>query len=73
MKWLRRLLVLPMMAKLHFDHSLLVLDLENATEGLMQAFEDELPRYMVERRAKLVEIRAEQLSDLDERMAKLWG
>ena len=71
MSWLKRVFNAPLLLKLHWDHSVLQVKIESAQKRLYWMIE----KYGYKnsgRQTKYLESLLEQMSDLDERMKKLW-
>lgn len=71
--FLKRLFNLPLLLKMHVDHSILTVDFQNAQNELYAVCEDGSPQYVIDRKAKNLEVIAEKLSDLDARFDKILG
>lgn len=71
MIWLKRLFNGPLLLKLRWDHCVLQVKIEQAQKNLFSMIE----KYGYKnsnRQTKYLESLLEQISDLDERMSKLW-
>lgn len=69
--WLKRAFYAPLLLKLHWDHSVLVLKIQNAQKNLYRLIE----RFGYKNTGmyqKHLEKLLEEMTDLDERMLKLW-
>lgn len=71
MIWLKRLFNLPLLAKLHWDHSVLWVKIQKAQKDLYNTI-DRFGYKNAGRYQKYLEELLEEMADLDARMLKLW-
>lgn len=72
MIWLKRLFNAPLLLKLHWDHTILLVKIQQAQKNLHKLIE----RYGYKNTGlyqKHLEKMLEDMTDLDERMLKLWS
>lgn len=71
--WARRLFMAPRLIQLHARQSILVVDVENASKDLWVACEENHPPFAQARLSKRLEKLAEELSDVQAQVLKIWG
>lgn len=72
-KWLRRLFYLPLLIKLHIDHTELNKRLVAQQARLFLTVDLGAPAHVMDLEKKKTEELAEQMYDLDLRMVRLWN
>lgn len=71
--WLKRAFFAPRLFQLHSRRTILVVDVQNASQDLWQACEEKHPPFAQARLTKRLEKLAEELSDVEAQVLKLWG
>jgi hypothetical protein len=72
-KWISRLFYLPLLIRLHLEHSSLHAKFKKQQERLYLTIDLGSPAHVAEKEKKETERLAEELYKLDERMVKLWN
>ncbi|UKL15012.1 hypothetical protein hairong_107 [Pseudomonas phage hairong] len=72
-KWARRLFYLPLLIKLHMDHSVLLEKFKEQQKRLYLTIDLGAPAHLMDFEKKKTEELAEELYKLDLRMVKLWN
>ena len=72
MIWLYRLYNLPLLAGLHYLHSVEFVRVQRAQFTLFNACENGAEQETIDVRTSELELHLEKIADIDERMMKLW-
>lgn len=72
MIWLYRLYNLPLLAGLHYLHSVEFVRVQRAQHVLFEACADSLEQEVIDIYTSELQLHLEKIADIDERMMKLW-
>lgn len=72
-RWISRLFYLPLLIRLHFDHSKLHAKLSHQQKRMWMAIDLGAPAHIMDLEKKETERLAEEMFKLDARMVKLWN